>query len=103
MIRTIFNFAILLVLFAATLCAPQAAAQTATKAPLRNPPLALEPGKTHLVFSGVTSNFPRISVWLFQGLYQTLPRGTFRGDILFIGDGAVLEPNAYATARPTLQ
>ena len=71
-----------------------ALAQTTTKAPLRNPPLALEPGKTHLIFSGVTSNFPRIAVWLFQGLYQTLPRGSFRGDVLFIGDGAVV-----ATAR----
>ena len=65
-------------------------AQNATKAPLRNPPVAMEPGKTHLVFSGVTANFPRIAVWLFQGLYQTLPRGTFRGDVMFIGDGAVV-------------
>ncbi len=52
--------------------------------------MVLEPGKTHLVFSGVTANFPRIAVWLFQGLYQDLPRGTLRGDVMFIGDGAVV-------------
>ena len=47
-------------------------------------------GRTHLVFAGVTANFPRIAVWLFQGFYQTLPRGTFRGDVMYIGDGAVV-------------
>jgi uncharacterized protein len=68
----------------------QGPGKTATVAPLRNSPLALEPGKTHLIFSGVTANFPRIAVWLFQGFYSELPRGTFRGDVLFIGDGAVV-------------
>ena len=53
------------------------------------PAMTLEPGKNHFVFSGVTANFPRIAVWLFQGFYQELPRGTFRGDVMFIGDGAV--------------
>lgn len=52
--------------------------------------MVLEPGKTHLVFAGVTANFPRIAVWLFQGLYQDLPRGTLRGDVMYIGDGAVV-------------
>ncbi len=68
----------------------QAPGKSGIIAPLRNSPLALEPGKTHLVFAGVTANFPRIAVWLFQGFYQTLPHGTFRGDVLFVGDGAVV-------------
>ena len=53
-------------------------------------PAPVAGGKTHLVFAGVTANFPRIAVWLFQGMYQELPRGTFRGDVKFIGDGAVV-------------
>lgn len=52
-------------------------------------PPVVSNGKTHLVFGGVTANFPRIAVWLLQGFYQTLPRGTFRGDVMYIGDGAV--------------
>ncbi len=68
----------------------EALAQTAVVAPLRNSPLRLDPGKTHLIFSGVTANFPRIAAWIFQGFYTELPRGTFRGDIMFIGDGAVV-------------
>src|SRR5689334_5714757 len=84
----------LMVLIVVALMMPTSAslaqAQTVIKAPLRNAPVALETNKTHLVFSGVTSNFPRIAVWLFQGMYQTLPRGTFRGDVMFIGDGAVV-------------
>jgi len=68
----------------------RAEAQKSVVAPLRNSPIPLETGKTHLIFAGVTANFPRIAAWLFQGYYSTTPHGSFRGDILFIGDGAVV-------------
>jgi TRAP-type uncharacterized transport system substrate-binding protein len=57
--------------------------------PAGPPKMVLEPGKQHYIFAGVTANFPRIAAWLFQGFFQSLPRGTFRGDIMYIGDGAV--------------
>lgn len=68
--------------------APQKKAET--EVPAGPPKMVLDPGKTHLIFSAVTANFPRMAVWLFQGMYQELPRGTFRGDILYYGDGAVV-------------
>jgi uncharacterized protein len=88
--RMTYRFVLLAALCAAAVAMPARAQTPIIKAPLRNPPLTMESNKTHLIFSGVTSNFPRIAVWLFQGMYQTLPRGTFRGDVLFIGDGAVV-------------
>ncbi len=46
------------------------------------------PGQTHLTFSGVTANFPRIAAWLLTDMQREFPRGGYRGDILFIGTGA---------------
>ena len=74
-----------------TSCQQQATAPPSPPAPDWNQkaPALVANGKTHLVFAGVTANFPRIAVWLFQGFFQTLPRGSFRGDVMYLGDGAV--------------
>ena len=77
---------ILLVSFAATIALGQKAA---VQAPLRNSPVPLEPGKSPPWWNPSTG-VPRIAAWLFQGFYQELPHGSFRGDIMFIGDGAVV-------------
>jgi len=48
------------------------------------PPVVAD-GTTHLIISGVSGNFPWISAWLLGGMINQFPRGTFRGDIIFIG------------------
>jgi len=83
--RATYSWVLAIVLAGTTVGCQQA--QTPPAPP--KPAMTLEPGKNHFVFSGGTANFPRIAVWLFQGFYQELPRGTFRGDVMFIGDGAV--------------
>lgn len=90
LVRILFSVLLLSSMISLVACQQQAPPPPPVDEWSRPAPPPVSNGRTHLVFSGVSANFPRIAVWLLNGMYRMYPRGSFRGDVIFIGtSGAV--------------